>query len=281
MIKPEISLELFPPKSENGLFKLNSLLEAFKEVSPHYFSVTFGAGGSTQSGTINTVKKIFDFGYKAVPHISCIGSSKKQLENILKRYLIQGIKSLVVLRGDIPSGFGGTQGSFKHANELVEFARKLIGDEINIIVAAYPEMHPQSNSRDEDLHFFINKIKSGANSAITQYFYNTDAYFYFVDELEKKGINIPIIPGIMPITNYSQLDRFSNICGAEIPRWIKTKLVSYKDDYDSIRAFGLDFISSMCEKLLKGGAPGLHFYTLNNQDPSLLICKMLKNLNKK
>ena len=268
---PPISMEFFPPKTTEGADKLRAARVQLAELAPEYFSVTFGAAGSTQAGTRDTVLEIHREGHKAAPHLSCIGRSRAELREIIGEYKSQGIRHIVALRGDLPSGFGGLSGELSHANELIEFIRAETGDWFHIEAAAYPEMHPQARSPQDDLQNFICKIKAGANSAITQYFYNPDAYFRFVDEVHKAGIDAPIVAGIMPITNYTQLMRFSDMCGAEIPRWIRLKLASFGDDSASIRAFGLDVVTQLCDRLIAGGAPGLHFYTLNQAAPTIAI----------
>jgi methylenetetrahydrofolate reductase (NADPH) len=258
--------------------KLRVTRAKLAELHPKYFSVTFGAGGSTQKGTLETVLDIRREGHDAAPHLSCIGSSRESLREILQDYKSHGIKRLVALRGDLPSGYGTvgfSAGEFRYANELVEFIRAETGDWFHIEVAAYPEMHPQAKSPQDDVQSFARKVQAGANAAITQYFYNADAYFRFVDEAHKAGAQVPIIAGIMPITNYSQLMRFSDMCGAEIPRWIRLKLASFGDDAESIRAFGLDVVTALCQRLLAGGAPGLHFYSLNQAPATLEICGRL------
>ena len=244
-------------------------------LKPDYFSVTFGAGGSTQQGTLDTVLAIEEEGFAAAPHLSCIGNTRAAIAALLQSYQSYGIKRLVVLRGDLPSGYGIGASSFNYANELVEFIRAKTGDWFHIQVAAYPEMHPQAKSPQHDLDCFVQKIRAGANAAITQYFYNPDAYFRFCDEVQRSGIEVPVVAGIMPITNYSQLTRFSALCGAEIPRWIHNRLASFGDDSISIHAFGLEVVAQLCEKLLRGGAPGLHFYTLNQAATTLAICNYL------
>ena len=271
------SVEFFPPKTTEGADKLRIVREKLAALHPAYFSVTFGAGGSTQSGTRDTVLEIRAEGMQAAPHLSCIGRTREELRDLIIEYKSHGIKQLVALRGDLPSGYGagGSSGQFSYANELIEFIRAETGDWFHIEAAAYPEMHPQAKSPQEDLQNFVRKIKAGANSAITQYFYNTDAYFRFVDETRKLGVDVPIVAGIMPITNYTQLMRFSEMCGAEIPRWVKLKLASFGDDTESIRAFGLDVVAALCDQLLKGGAPGLHFYTLNQAAPTMAILQRL------
>ncbi|HEY6773947.1 MAG TPA: methylenetetrahydrofolate reductase [NAD(P)H] [Oxalicibacterium sp.] len=264
MTQQNFSIEFFPPKTDAGVEKLRVTCARLSELKPQFFSVTFGAGGSTQQGTLDTVLEIRSAGHDAAPHISCLGSSRDNLREILQRYKSHGIKRLVALRGDLPSGYGDFSSSeFHYANELVEFIRAETGDWFHIEVAAYPEMHPQAKSPRDDIDSFVRKVKAGADSAITQYFYNADAYFRFVDDVRKAGCDVPVVPGIMPITNYSQLVRFSDMCGAEIPRWIKLKLASFGDDTDAIRAFGLDVVTDLCGRLLDGGAPGIHFYTLN------------------
>jgi len=262
MDKHNFSIEFFPPKTPEGVEKLRSVRARLAQLQPKYFSITFGAGGSTQQGTHDMAVEIHGEGHEAAPHITCIDSSRASIREKLHTYKSLGIRHLVALRGDLPSSYG-VLGEFRYANELVEFIRDETGDWFHIDVAAYPDMHPQATCPREDMENFVRKVKSGANTAITQYFYNPDAYFRFVDEAGKAGVDIPIIAGIMPITNYAQISRFSDMCGAEIPRWIKVRLASYGDDLESIRAFGLDVVTSMCERLLAGGAPGFHFYSLN------------------
>ncbi|MBW9332951.1 methylenetetrahydrofolate reductase [NAD(P)H] [Herbaspirillum sp. RU 5E] len=272
------SIEFFPPKTAEGAQKLRTTRTRLAALAPKYFSVTFGAGGSTQQGTRDTVLEIIGEGHDAAPHLSCIGSSRASLRAILEDYRAQGIKRLVALRGDLPSGYGAmdqASSEFRHANELVEFVRAETGDWFHIEVAAYPEMHPQARSPQDDVQNFARKVKAGANSAITQYFYNADAYFRFVDDAAKLGATVPVIAGIMPITNYTQLMRFSDMCGTEIPRWIRLKLASYGDDTESIRAFGQDVVTQLCQRLLAGGAPGLHFYSLNQAGPTEAIWQQL------
>ncbi|WP_432240014.1 methylenetetrahydrofolate reductase [NAD(P)H] [Herbaspirillum robiniae] len=278
MSKHNFSIEFFPPKTAEGTEKLRGTRARLAELQPKYFSVTFGAGGSTQQGTRDTVLEIISEGHQAAPHLSCIGSSRESLRTILNDYKANGIKRLVALRGDLPSGYGAmdqASSEFRHANELVEFVRAETGDWFNIEVAAYPEMHPQAKSPQDDVQNYVRKVKAGANSAITQYFYNADAYFRFVEDATKLGADVPVIAGIMPITNYSQLMRFSDMCGTEIPRWVRLKLASYGDDTESIRAFGLDVVTRLCERLLAGGAPGLHFYSLNQAVPTQAIWQRL------
>jgi methylenetetrahydrofolate reductase (NADPH) len=279
MSDKNFSIEFFPPKTMEGVEKLRATRSALLELNPKYFSVTFGAGGSTQKGTLDTVLEILRDGYDAAPHLSCVGSSRDNMRTILNEYKSHGIKRLVALRGDLPSGYGAA-GEFRYANELIEFIRAETGDWFHIEVAAYPEMHPQAKSPQEDIQNFVRKVRAGANAAITQYFYNADAYFRFVDETVKVGIDVPIVAGIMPITNYSQLMRFSDMCGAEIPRWIRLKLASFGDDSASIRAFGIDVVSRLCEQLLDGGAPGLHFYTLNQAAATKAIWGQISQLKK-
>ena len=256
------SLELFPPQTPEGAEKLRAARARMALLKPSFFSVTFGAGGSTRDRTLDTVLEIQSEGHAAAPHLSCIGSTRESIRSILDQYRAHGIRQLVALRGDLPSGMA-RPGAFRYANELVEFIRAETGDWFHIEVAAYPEYHPQAKSPREDLLAFKRKLDAGANSAITQYFYNFDAYANFVDESRAIGIDVPIVPGIMPISSYSSLARFSENCGAEIPRWIRRRLESYGDDTASIQAFGLDVVTHLCEQLLASGVPGLHFYTLN------------------
>jgi methylenetetrahydrofolate reductase (NADPH) len=256
------SIEFFPPKTPEGVEKLREVRRQLARLHPKFFSVTFGAGGSTRDRTLETVLEIQAEGLQAAPHLSCVGSTRENLRDILNTYRQHGIRHIVALRGDLPSGMADA-GEYRYANELVSFIRQETGDWFNIEVAAYPETHPQARNYQEDLANFRRKVEAGANAAITQYFFNADAYFNFVDDCAALGIRLPIVPGIMPISNYSQLARFSSVCGAEIPRWLARKLESYYDDTASIRAFGLDFITGLCDRLLRGGAPGLHFYTLN------------------
>jgi methylenetetrahydrofolate reductase (NADPH) len=262
METPNISIEFFPPKTPEGAEKLRVVRQKLAELNPKYFSVTFGAGGSTQHGTLSTVLEIQAAGHDAAPHLSCVGGTRESVRAILQEFKDKGIRRIVALRGDLPSGYGGA-GELRYASDLVEFIRQETGDWFHVEVAAYPEMHPQARSPQDDLQAFARKVHAGANAAITQYFYNPDAYFQFVDNARKLGVDVPIVAGIMPITNYTQLMRFSDMCGAEIPRWIRLKLASFGDDSASIKAFGLDVVSGLCEKLLAGGAPGLHFYSMN------------------
>ena len=274
-MKPHnFSIEFFPPKTGEGTEKLRVTRAKLATLDPKYFSVTFGAGGTTQQGTLDTGIEIRREGVDAAPHLSCVGGTRESIRSILREYQANDIRRLVALRGDLPSGYG-MGGEFRYANELVEFIRAETGDWFHIEVAAYPEMHPQARSPQDDLNNFARKIQSGANAAITQYFYNADAYFRFVEDAQKLGVTAPIVAGIMPITNSSQLQRFSEMCGAEIPRWIRLKLNSYGDDSASIKAFGLDVVTSMCERLLQGGAPGLHFYSLNQAAATTAIWQRL------
>jgi methylenetetrahydrofolate reductase (NADPH) len=268
------SIEFFPPKTLEGAEKLRVTRRKLAELNPKYFSVTFGAGGTTQQGTLDTVLDIMADGHVAAPHLSCIGATRESIRAILQQFQDQGIRRVVALRGDLPSGYGGA-GELRYANELVEFIRAETGDWFHIEVAAYPEVHPQARSPQDDLFNFERKVKAGANAAITQYFYNADAYFQFVDNARKLGIEVPIVAGIMPITNYTQLMRFSDMCGAEIPRWVRLKLASFGDDSASIKAFGLDVVTSLCERLLAGGAPGLHFYSMNQAVATTAIWQRL------
>jgi methylenetetrahydrofolate reductase (NADPH) len=259
---PVISFEFFPPKTAEGTAKLRSARQQLAQLQPEFFSVTFGAGGSTRDRTLETVLEIQSEGYQAAPHISGISSSKEEIRSLLADYRAKGIRHLVALRGDLPSG-EVSGGDFRYANELVAFIRQETGDWFQIEVAAYPEFHPEARSPAADLQYFKRKVDAGADAAITQYFYNVDAYFNFMDQCGALGIDVPVVPGIMPIYNYVQLSRFSGVCGAEIPRWLRLRLQDYGDDLPSLRALGMDVVTDLCEKLLAGGAPGLHFYTLN------------------
>ena len=262
MASNNFSIEFYPPKTPDGADKLRIARAKLAQLDPKYFSVTFGAGGSTQQGTLDTVLEIIKEGHDAAPHLSCVGGSRESIRSILEQFKGHGIRRLVALRGDLPSGYGGGS-ELRYASDLVEFIRAETGDWFHIEVAAYPEVHPQARSPQDDLLAFERKVKAGANAAITQYFYNADAYFAFMDQVTKLGIDVPVVAGIMPITNYTQLMRFSDMCGAEIPRWVRLKLASYGDDSASIKAFGLDVVTQLCERLLAGGAPGLHFYSMN------------------
>lgn len=275
METPDFSIEFFPPKTPEGAEKLRVTRAKLAELQPKYFSVTFGAGGSTQEGTLQTVQEIQAAGHEAAPHLSCVGATRASIRAVLKQYQDSGIRRIVALRGDLPSGYGGA-GELRYASDLVEFIRQETGDWFRIEVAAYPEMHPQARSPQDDLQAFARKVSAGADAAITQYFYNADAYFSFVDNVRKLGVTVPIVAGIMPITNYMQLMRFSDMCGAEIPRWVRLKLASFGDDSASIKAFGLDVVTGLCEKLLAGGAPGLHFYSMNQAVPTTAIWQRLR-----
>ncbi|MCQ4318802.1 methylenetetrahydrofolate reductase [NAD(P)H] [Stutzerimonas stutzeri] len=270
--RPSISFEFFPTKTDAGHEKLLATARQLAEYQPDFFSCTYGAGGSTRDRTLSTVLQLDgEVKVSTAPHLSCVGDSKQELRELLNLYRNAGIKRIVALRGDLPSGMGMASGELRYANELVEFIRVETGDHFHIEIAAYPEMHPQARNFEADLANFVRKAKTGADSAITQYFFNADCYFYFVERVRKLGVDTPIVPGIMPITNYSKLARFSDACGAEIPRWVRKQLEAYGDDIESIQAFGTQVITELCEELLAGGAPGLHFYTLNQAEPSLVI----------
>jgi methylenetetrahydrofolate reductase (NADPH) len=268
------SFEFFPPKTAEGKAKLRATWQELAKLKPRFFSCTYGAGGSTREGTLETVLDIRAAGHQAAPHISCVAATRDDVATQLERYRSHGIRHVVALRGDLPSGLGAS-GEFRYANELVAFIRERTGDWFHIEVACYPEYHPQTRWARDELVAFKRKVDAGANAAITQYFYNVDAYFRFVDEARKAGISVPIVPGIMPIGNFSQLARFSEACGAEIPRWMRIKLEGFHDDTAGIRAFGLDIVTDLCRRLLEGGAPGLHFYTLNQATLSAEIWKRL------
>ena len=270
----QFSFEFFPPKGEEGLTKLRAARDELATFNPKYVSVTFGAGGSTQEGTVETVRGLLTAGLDAAPHLSCIGGSKESIRAILDDYRSMGVKRIVALRGDMPSGMRDT-GDFLYANELVEFIRAETGDHFHIEVAAYPEFHPQAPSAPADLDNFARKVRAGADAAITQYFFNLDAYLRFIEECEKRDITIPIVPGIMPITNIKQLARFSAMCGAEIPRWLQLRLEAYGDDLESLRAFGMEVTVELCRRLLEAGAPGLHFYSMNQAGPTRRVWKAL------
>jgi len=269
------SFEFYPPKTLEGAKNLEKVHQELAQLNPDFFSVTFGAGGSTRDNTYDTVVKIQQNGVSAAPHLSCVASTKENILEILQNYREHGVSKIVALRGDLPSGMMSA-GEFRYANELVEFIRKETGDHFQIHVAGYPEVHPQAGSAQDDFDNFKRKVDAGANAVITQYFYNAEAYFYFVDKCEKNGIDIPIVPGIMPITNYSQLFRFSDMCGADIPRWMRKTLEGFGDDRDSIIAFGEEVVSKLCQELLDNGAPGLHFYTMNQAKPTLAVWNNLK-----
>ena len=257
-----ISFEFFPPKTPEGAAKLVHVRHELYALKPEFFSVTYGAGGSTQDGTLQQVQAILSEGFDAAPHFSCIGATRDSVREQLTAFKAAGIRRMVALRGDLPSGHG-TFGEFRYASELVAFIREETGDYFHLEVGCYPEVHPQAKSPEADLQAYVTKVRAGANSAITQYFYNSDAYFRFVDDAYKLGADIPVVPGIMPIISSTQLMRFSDACGAEIPRWIRLRLQAFGDDTASIKAFGLDVVADLCEQLLNGGAPSLHFYTMN------------------
>jgi len=271
-----ISLEFFPPKTDEQKATLEAALPKLKTLNPEYVSVTFGAGGSTLSYTPETVRHLRDeHGLDTAPHLSCMGGTRNEIRALLEQYKTMGCRRIVALRGDLPSGMA-TYGDFRYASELVEFIRKEADGFFHIEVACYPEMHPQAGDAQSDLQNFITKVKAGANGAITQYFYNPDAYFHFVDDARKHGVTVPIVPGVMPIAQYSQLRRFSDMCGAEIPRWIAKRLEAFRDDADAIREFGADVVADLCRKLIAGGAPGIHFYTLNRARATLAVWQRLK-----
>jgi methylenetetrahydrofolate reductase (NADPH) len=267
------SLEFFPPRDEPARARLADTAKTLASIKPAYVSVTFGAGGTTRDGTMETVEQLTDMGFDAAPHLSCIGSTRQQLRELLDHYKAAGIRRIVALRGDMPSGMGSLGGKdmLRYAAELVALIREHSGDWFHIEVGAYPEMHPQAPGPQADLRYFAQKVQAGADSAITQYFFNADAYFDFVDRAHTLGVTVPIVPGIMPITNYTQLMRFSEMCGAEVPRWIRLRLAEFGDDRESIRAFGADVVTEMCQTLLENQVPGLHFYTLNNPTATLAI----------
>lgn len=275
-IEVPISFEFFPTKTEQGAIKLEQTALELARYSPEFFSVTYGAGGSTRDRTLETILATHEqTDISTVPHLSCIGETRQRLRQLLNVYLDQGVDRIVALRGDLPSGAGHGHGELRYASELVEFIRQETGDDFHIEVAAYPEVHPQALNMEKDLLNFKQKVEAGADSAITQYFFNPDSYFYFLDKVQSLGIDVPVVPGIMPITNYFRLARFSDACGAEIPRWIRKQLESYGDDMESISKFGDEVVSQLCEKLIVGGAPGLHFYTLNQARPCQAICDNL------
>lgn len=271
-----LSFEFFPPKTDEGLTKLHRVHDQLSACRPEFFSVTYGAGGSTQERTINTVLQLHQKGIPVAPHLSCIGSTRDTLRWLLNHYAEHGVDRIVALRGDMPSGTGGgTGGDFRYASDLVAFIRSEYGDRFALEVAAYPEMHPQAPNLEADIRNFVHKANQGATTAITQYFFQPEAYFHFVNRVRQLGCDIPIVPGIMPITNYTRLARFSDACGAEIPRWIRKQLEAYGDDTDSIQAFGLDVVTEICRVLLDGGAPGIHFYAMNQADVNLRLCQRL------
>ncbi len=269
-----ISLEFFPPKTPEGAAKLGEVRQKLYALQPEFCSVTFGAGGSTQEGTLDTVRAILGEGQCGVPHLSCIGQTQDSIRQRLATYREAGVKRIVALRGDLPSGYG-MGGEFRYASDLVAFIRGETGDQFQLAVAAYPEFHPQARSPAADIDAFAAKVRAGADVGITQYFFNADAYFRFVDELRRRGIDTPIVPGIMPITNSTQLLRFSDACGAEVPRWIRLRLQAFGDDVAAIKDFGADVVTDLCQRLRAGGAPGLHFYTLNQSVGTLEICRRL------
>ncbi len=278
--RPLLSCEFFPPQDAAGQDRLQAVQAALQVLRPAFFSVTYGAGGSTRDRTLAAVLAIQRQGQvAAAPHLTCIAATQQSVRELLDIYRQHGIRRLVALRGDLPSGMCDP-GELRYANELVAFIRKETGDHFHIEVAAYPECHPQSPNLERDLDHFQGKVKAGADSAITQYFYNADAYFSLLERCQKKGIDIPIVPGIMPITNYVQLARFSERCGAEIPRWLRYRLEAFGNDRESLRAFGVDVVTQLCQRLLAGGAPGLHFYTMNQSKPTLAICERLKLITK-
>lgn len=268
------SFEFFPPKTAEGAEKLRGVRAQLAQLEPEFFSCTFGAGGSTREGTMTTVMEMHGEGLPTAPHLSCIGSTRVELGELIDTYRAAGIRRIVALRGDMPSG-AAAAGEFRYANELVEFIRARHGDWFRIEVAAYPEVHPQARSAADDVAAFVRKVEAGADAAITQYFYNPDAYFRFVEDVRALGCEVPVVPGIMPITNHTQLARFSDACGAEIPRWIRRRLEGFGDDREAIRAFGADVVTQLCEQLLDNGAPGLHFYTMNQAEPTLEIWRRL------
>ena len=274
LARPPISLEFFPPKTPDGVTNLAAVRRQLYSLKPQFCSVTYGAGGSTQDGTFQTIKAILDEGCEGAPHFSCIGASRESLRDGLAAFKGAGVRRVVALRGDLPSGYGGF-GEFRYSSDLVAFIRSETGNHFHIEVAAYPEMHPQARSPQADLQAYLTKVRAGATSAITQMLFNGDAYFHFVDEAHALGATIPVVPGIMPIINASGIIRFADNCGADIPRWVRLRLQSFGDDNASIREFGLDVITSLCERLLAGGAPGLHFYTMNQSAAALEICRRL------
>ncbi|HYF20655.1 MAG TPA: methylenetetrahydrofolate reductase [NAD(P)H] [Ramlibacter sp.] len=269
-----ISLEFFPPKTEDGAAKLRAVRQKLYALRPEFCSVTFGAGGSTQEGTLQAVKEVMAEGCPAAPHLSCIGQTHESIRERLAAYAAAGVKRIVALRGDLPSGYG-LGGEFRYASDLVAFIRSETGRQFQLEVAAYPEVHPQARSPDADIAAFIAKVEAGADAGITQYFFNADSYLRYVEELRRRGVDTPVVPGIMPITSSSQLMRFSDACGAEIPRWIRLRLQGFGDDIESIKSFGLDVVSALCDRLRSEGAPGLHFYTMNQAVATLEICRRL------
>jgi methylenetetrahydrofolate reductase (NADPH) len=273
--KLPISLEFFPPKTPEGVEKLRGARQALYALKPEFCSVTFGAGGSTQDGTLQAVQEIKSEGVEAAPHLSCIGQTRQSIRERLAAYRAAGVKRIVALRGDLPSGYGAA-GEFRYASDLIAFIREETGAHFHLEVAAYPEVHPQARTPQADLQAYAAKVRAGANSAITQYFFNSDAYFRFVNDAQRLGLDVPVVPGIMPITSSTQLMRFSDACGAEIPRWIRLRLQSFGDDTASIKAFGLDVVTDLCDQLRTAGVPGLHFYTMNQSVATVEICKRLE-----
>lgn len=269
-----VSFEFFPPNTDAGGEKLKTVVQELGIAQPEFFSVTYGAGGSTRERTLSTVLDIAALGFEAAPHLSCIGSTRRGIDEILDSYHQHHIRRIVALRGDLPSGTA-TAGEFRYASELIAYIRETQGDALHIEVAAYPEYHPQQRYARRDIEFFARKMKAGADSAITQFFYNPDAYFHFVDEARKLGVDAPIVPGIMPFHNYARIAQFAMRDGIEIPRWVALKMEGYMDDTASIRAFGIEVVTKLCEKLIAGGAPSIHFYTLNQAGQSLEVCKRL------
>lgn len=274
-MKKKLSFEFFPTRTPEGRAKQVITRKQLSQFNPDFFSCTSGAGGTTREGTLQTISDILSEGIAATPHLPCIGMTIEEIKDLLNQYKDMGVRHILALRGDIPSGMGLGLGGLRYANELVELIRKEHGDHFHIEVAAYPEFHPQARSAEDDLNNFVRKVQAGADSAITQYFYNSDAYFRFVDDVQGRGVDIPIIPGIMPIASFAKLSRFSDTCGAEIPRWLRLKLQSYADDTASIKSLALDVVTDMCEQLLTGGAPSLHFYTLNQAGLVSTICQRL------
>ncbi len=270
-----ISFEFFPPKTEAGFVKLAEVRDRLAAEQPEFFSVTYGAGGSTRERTFNVVQMVRECGIDTAPHLSCLGHTKAEIREILDGYKAGDVKRIVALRGDLPSGMGTGDGELRYASDLVAFIRQHYGNHFRLEVAAYPEMHPQAAGFDADIAHFVQKAKAGADQAITQYFFNPDAYFHFVDRVQDDGVTIPIVPGIMPITNATNLFRFSDSCGAEIPRWLRKQLEAYADDEESLKLFGTEVVSSLCETLLAAGAPGIHFYTMNQAEPTLAILRNL------
>ena len=275
MAQLNLSFEFFPPRSAEMAAQLRDAYRQLARLDPVYFSVTYGAGGSTRDKTVETVLEIQrETGVETAPHLSCIGSTREEIRGLLNQYRDQGIRRIVALRGDLPSGMHA-DGDFRYASDLVAFIRAETGDHFHLEVAAYPETHPQAASYPDDLQHFVTKVEAGADGAITQYFYNADAYFHFVADCRDLGVTIPIVPGIMPVTNYTQLARFSDLCGAEIPRWMRKRLEAFDGNLEAIRAFGIEVVTELCRRLIDGGVPGLHFYTMNRAEPTLTICRNL------